>query len=405
MFLAAAPYFQKRFAGDEWIQENFQSSIVSVSTITNLTAMLILTNIQTSASYPFRINTALVIDVALFGLLTASTTCFLDASKPLYLAFALAMVCGSAWATGLIQNGAFAFAASFGRPEYTQAIMAGQGIAGILPPLAQMLSVLAVPSQKSSQTKAPIEGQPVPEPSSTPDEGGKSAFIYFLTAVGVSALTLIVFQPLARRHSRLVEGRAGTAGHAPTQPVERVARHFVSMKTLFHRLHWLAGSVFMCFVVTMFFPVLTGKIVSVHDSRDAGRLFESDVFIALAFFFWNLGDLLGRVATSVPGLTVWWQRRPTALFAFSIGRVLFLPLYMLCNIRGRGALVNSDVFYLVVVQFLFGLTNGWLCSSSMIAAGEWVPEHEREAAGGFMGLCLTAGLTAGSLLSFTAAGI
>ena len=76
----------------------------------------------------------------------------------------------------------------------------------------------------------------------------------------------------------------------------------------------------------------------------------------------------------------------------------------LCNIRGKGAIVESDFFYLVVVQMLFGLSNGYLGSTCMIGAGQWVEPDEREAAGGFMGLCLVAGLAFGSLASFFAAG-
>ena len=68
-------------------------------------------------------------------------------------------------------------------------------------------------------------------------------------------------------------------------------------------------------------------------------------------------------------------------------------------------MVESDLFYLLLVQFPFGLTNGWLGASSMMAAGEWVAEGEREAAGGFMGLCLVAGLAVGSVLSFSVAGV
>jgi len=65
--------------------------------------------------------------------------------------------------------------------------------------------------------------------------------------------------------------------------------------------------------------------------------------------------------------------------------------------------VPSDAFYLVAVQFLFGLTNGYLGSTCMMGAGEWVDVEEREAAGGFMGLMLVGGLTVGSLLSFLVA--
>ena len=87
----------------------------------------------------------------------------------------------------------------------------------------------------------------------------------------------------------------------------------------------------------------------------------------------------------------------------SIFRMGFIPLYLLCNLEGKGAAVGSDLFYLVVVQFLFGLTNGWVASSTMIGAAASVGEEEREATGGFMGFNLVAGLTVGSLLSFIAA--
>ncbi|KAI0128667.1 nucleoside transporter [Xylariales sp. AK1849] len=394
MFLAAAPYFQGRFQADDWVLQNFQSAIISVSTITNLGAMIVLTNIQYTASYPFRINLALYINVAVFALLTISTSAFLDATPGQYLAFLLVMVAGTAWAAGLIQNGAFAFAASFGRPEYMQAIMAGQGVAGVLPPVAQIISVLVAPPPKETADSAREISR----------AGGTAAFIYFLTAVIVSVIAIVAFIPLVRRHNRIIESRMVenmAASFNSVEEAERAARKVVSMATLFKKLHWLAAAVFMCFVIAMFFPVFTPKILSVSAPDKASPLLQPSAFIPLGFFCWNLGDLGGRAsALSLP-----LRHRPAALFAISIARTLFLPLYALCNIHGRGAVVSSDVFYLLLVQFPFGLTNGWLASNCMMAAGEWVDEGEREASGGFMGLSLVAGLTFGSLLSFTAAGI
>ncbi|OHE92351.1 nucleoside transporter, partial [Colletotrichum orchidophilum] len=400
MFLAAAPYFQVRFQSDVWISQNFQSAILTVSTLTNLTAMLILTNIQYTASYPFRINLALILNCVIFSFLTASTSIALNASPGAYLAFILIMVASSSWATGLIQNGAFAFAASFGRPEYMQALMAGQGVAGVLPPIAQVITVLVVPDKDGS--------------GSTDAEGdvkssSSSAFVYFLAAVVVSVSALLAFIPLVRRHNHIIEARmVNTMAESLTsvEEAERAARKVVSPLRLLRKLHWLAGAIFLCFSVAMFFPVFTGKIVSVRYPGDekspTGVLFRPAAFIPLAFFAWNLGDLSGRMATILPFSL---RHRPAALFGVSLARIGFLPLYLLCNIGGRGAVIKSDFFYLVVVQFFFGLTNGWLGSSCMMAAGEWVEDGEREATGGFMGLCLVAGLTTGSLLSFTAGGI
>ncbi|KAK6209556.1 nucleoside transporter [Colletotrichum tabaci] len=399
MFLAAAPYFQVRFQSDAWISQNFQSAILTVSTLTNLTAMLVLTNIQYAASYPFRINLALLLNCVIFSLLTASTSLALDASPAAYLAFILVMVASSSWATGLIQNGAFAFAASFGRPEYMQALMAGQGVAGVLPPIAQVITVLAVPEKDGAAADTGGDARSL----------SSSAFVYFLAAVAVSVSALAAFVPLVRRHNHIVESRMVdhmAESLTSVQEAERAARKVVSPLRLLKKLHWLAGAIFMCFAVAMFFPVFTGKILSVRYPGDekspTGSLFRPAAFIPLAFFAWNLGDLSGRMATILPFSL---RHRPAALFAVSLVRMGFLPMYLLCNIGGRGAVVSSDFFYLVIVQFLFGLTNGWLGSSCMMAAGEWVEEGEREATGGFMGLCLVAGLTTGSLLSFTAGGI
>ncbi|CAK7239915.1 MAG: hypothetical protein STHCBS139747_001350 [Sporothrix thermara] len=417
MFMAAAPYFQVRFAQDEFILNTFQSIIISVSTCTNLAAMLVLTNIQYSASYPFRINTALFINVAVFALLTASTSIFLNIYTDWYLLFLVIMVAGSAWACGLLQNGAFAYAASFGRPEYTQAIMAGQGIAGVLPPLAQMLTVLVFPTPPAPAPSPPSGSALVgvgPRHVMAPDydvvaKAGTAAFYYFLTAVVISVATLVAFQPLMRRHDRIVENRMASAlaeSMASIEDAERAARKVVSLKTLFFKLHWHALAVFTCFAVTMFFPVLTPKVLSVRQPTDNSAasplpiILQPPAFIPLAFFFWNLGDLLGRMSTMlrVPEVL---QRRPALLFAFGIARLLFLPLYLLCNVGGRGAVISSDLFYLLLVQLPFGFSSGWLSASSMMTAGDWVEDGEREAAGGFMGLCLVAGLATGSFLSFS----
>jgi equilibrative nucleoside transporter 1/2/3 len=171
------------------------------------------------------------------------------------------------------------------------------------------------------------------------------------------------------------------------------------MWTLLKKLHWIAGAIFICFAVTMFYPVYTQQIHSVRPESSSPPLFKPASFIPLAFLFWNLGDLTGRLLTLVPHLS--FTHYPKTVFVFSIVRVVFIPLYLLCNRSGdRGAIINSDAFYLFIVQLGFGITNGWLGSSCMMATAHYVDEAEREAAGGFMGLSLVAGLSTGSLLSF-----
>lgn len=154
----------------------------------------------------------------------------------------------------------------------------------------------------------------------------------------------------------------------------------------------------------MVFPVFTQKIESVNppSEGDGFSITQPSAFIPLAFLFWNAGDLIGRILTGVPAFRM--TGSPKLLLVAAVSRVVFIPMYLLCNISGKGARVSSDVFYLVIVQLLFGLTNGFIGSTCMMGAVDWVDAEEREAAGGFMGLCLIGGLTAGSLLSFLAAG-
>lgn len=394
MFLAAAPYFQTRFADDKKILDSFQPAITSVGCLTNLGSMLILAQFQSKASYPKRIISALCINIVVFSLLSISTSYFRGVSASNYLAFTLVMVFTTSYATGLCQNGAFAFAASFGRPEYIQAIMTGQAVAGVLPSVANILSVLAVPAP-DHWADAEEEYNIMAKENTT------SAFVYFLTATGVSIIGLIAIFPLVRKHNHILERQMMSSMHS-VEDFEQSKRKKVSMRSLYKKLPWQAAAVFLCFTVTMFFPVFTGKVVSVVPEDTAPRLFRSAAFIPLGFLVWNTGDLCGRLTTLLP-FTM--RQRPRVLFALAVLRAGFIPMYFLCNIMGNGAVINSDAFYLFVVQFGFGASNGWLSSLCMMAPGDYVEDGEREAAGGFMAVNLVAGLTAGSLLSFAAAGV
>ena len=297
------------------------------------------------------------------------------------------IVFSASLATGLCQNGVFAYVSGFGIGEYTQAIMTGQGVAGVLPCVAQIVSVLSVPEQDSKD-------------GSTGQESPKSAFAYFLTATGVSALTLFAFLLLLRRHNSNTTAKPALDGlDTPEQDSPPSSRKSISLLTLFLKLRYLALAVALTFAITMLvFPVFTQAIPSIQPPSLTPRILQPACFIPFAFLFWNSGDLLGRLSTLLPSISL--TSHPRILFLFSLLRAGFIPLYYLCNMHGEGAIVQSDFFYLVVVQFLFGLSNGYLGSSCMMGVGEWVEEEEREAAGGFMGLWLVGGLAVGSLGSF-----
>ncbi|EGC48045.1 nucleoside transporter [Histoplasma capsulatum var. duboisii H88] len=400
MFLAAAPYFQLRFASNTWIMTNFQSCILSVSCVTNLLSVLILAKLQKNASYSHRVIFSLILNITICTLLAISAILFRDVSIPIYFAFLLFMVLGASLATGFNQNGMFAYASGFGRTEYTQALMAGQGVAGVLPCIVQIVSVLAVPEQSESVSDRVVQYK-----------SAKSAFAFFLTATLVSVIAFFSFFYLLRRRRKslsLTLKNATTLGPDDEELESTITAQpkiSIPLWILFQKLRWMALAVFLCFAVTMAYPVFTNQIQSVRNSNSTPdgsqhipRLFQPSIFIPVALLFWNSGDLVGRLIILIPQISL--THRPFLLFLLSIARFIFIPLYMICNVNGRGAWIDSDIFYLVIVQFLFGVSNGYIGGACMTGAAEWVAVEEREAAGGFMGFMLVAGLTSGSFLSF-----
>ncbi|PYH80845.1 hypothetical protein BO82DRAFT_355068 [Aspergillus uvarum CBS 121591] len=415
MFLAAAPYFHHRFRTDDWAATHYQPSILTVSTVTNLGSSFILAKLQKGASYPKRTVVSLLINIVVFTLLAFSTIFMKDVSVATYFGFLMFMVFGASLATGINQNGVYAYVAGFGREEYTQAIMSGQGVAGVLPCIVQIISVLSVAANRGGGGGGDTDNDQN-HPAAPPQESSKSAFAYFITATAVSSLALIAFTSLVKRRSHVPSLNITTSIISTTEndddntsdddPTDSNPKtQTISLWTLFQRLRPTALAMILCFTITMTFPVFTAQIESVNQhGSSSSRLFDAPVFIPLAFLFWNAGDLLGRMLVLWPPLSL--VRRPwgpAALLGFACARAAFIPLYQLCNIGGRGAVVPSDFFYLVVVQLLFGVSNGYLGSNCMMGAG-LVPPEEREPAGAFMGLMLVAGLTLGSLLSFLAAG-
>lgn len=387
MFLAAAPYFQHRLQSDDWAATHYQPAILSVSTVTNLGTAFIVAKIQEGASYPRRIVLSLLINTIVFTILAFSTILMEDVAARTYFEFLLIMVFGASMATGISQNGVFAYVSGFERGEYTQAIMAGQGVAGVLPSIVQILTVVAATSRHSTDSNAP-------------QGSAKSAFIYFITATVVSSSALLAFLYLLKQNS-------GRPSMLPTEDdgsilSEHVDRKTVGLWDLFKKLHWNSLAVLLVYMITMMAPVYTVQIESVHNGAGRSRLFEPAVFIPLAFGIWNAGDLAGRMIVLIPHLSL--VHRPGTLFILAVARLVFIPLYLLCNIHGHGAVVQSDFFYLFVVQLFFGITNGYLGSNCMMGTNNWVSPEEREPAGGFMSMMLVGGLTAGSLLSFLAAG-
>ncbi|KAG0647438.1 Nucleoside transporter FUN26 [Hyphodiscus hymeniophilus] len=376
MILQAVPYFQRRFRLNAWILRYFQSLNLVVFAFAIIAASFILTKSKVEAYYENRLKTSLWIYICVAMVMMISTFGLFYVSAEVYLPLVLLMVFVTAVANALSQNAAFAFAAGFGRTEYASAILTGEALAALLPSVIEIASALLVPASyfgphgKDRQHTSP------------------SMLLYFFLGVPLGLAALCCLKLLEYRRCIRVPQYHWAA-----------RSHNKNLRALWGKLHWPASANFLCLCLSAVSPVFASKIHSLTPEVNAPTILRREAFIPLAIVLWNIGDLLGSMfSVFFKSLT----RLPYLLFFLSLARMGFIPLYLICNIDGKGSPLGNW-FYLFVVQFLFGLTHGCISALSMSGVPRWVEPEEREAAGAFMGLSLVFGLVAGSGLGLLAA--
>uniref|UniRef100_A0A674NEL9 Solute carrier family 29 member 1a n=1 Tax=Takifugu rubripes TaxID=31033 RepID=A0A674NEL9_TAKRU len=113
----------------------------------------------------------------------------------------------------------------------------------------------------------------------------------------------------------------------------------------------------------------------------------------------NKMDLLNKGAAHKlvePGIDSIWL--PVLVAA----RLVFVPLFMLCNVQPRYYLpvfFSHDAWYIIFMIF-FSFSNGYLASLCMCFGPKKVPPHEAETAGAIMAFFLSLGLALGASVSF-----
>ncbi|KAJ1308563.1 hypothetical protein OPQ81_004262 [Rhizoctonia solani] len=168
-----------------------------------------------------------------------------------------------------------------------------------------------------------------------------------------------------------------------------------------NRLYNLA--VGFCFAVTLsVFPAITAYVAPTSSS-----IFTPTLFSSFHFLVYNVGDYLGRFVCAYPTFQFWKRGQ---LATYSLARVLFIPLILMCNVRAPGMgldetpLFNSDVVFFLFVALL-GFTNGHCCGLCMMAAPSTehngrIRTEQIDTAAMVAQFSLVGGLAAGSAASF-----
>lgn len=375
--LSAILFFQNNIFNETTIYAKiFASSMMTVSTLSSLLFNIYLERRQ--HSYTTRVVRGLIWQFTAFILLTF--VCSISKSIWMGLEFFIIMVLISisSIATAWTQNGIMAIANVFG-PEYSQSVMMGQAVAGVLPSVVLLLVSLGKTDDGAG------------------NESNKGIYFYFLTTsiVCVSCIILFFKMKIGDRLNSISE-RNDTS--IQTDGTERNAVPFL---VLYSKLKYLVLSIITTFIVTLIFPVFGANVFV------TGLPMSNVQYIPLIFTMWNLGDLYGRMIAN------WAMFRdpsfsPYKTFVYSVLRIAFIPFFFYFTIKSRGKdesgagihSVKLDLGY-ILLQFLFGVTNGHIISMSFMKVPESLTtDQEKEAAGGFTSIFVSTGLAIGSIISY-----
>lgn len=154
------------------------------------------------------------------------------------------------------------------------------------------------------------------------------------------------------------------------------------------------------FVVIVITPSWVVNIRSTGRCR-GGRL-QNDLFVPFLFVVFNAGDLAGRIVAGKTN-TEKVRNLPQKLFAASIFRIAFLPLFLLCSSSNSGVSVSIETdAYPISLLFLLAITNGFMMNMCFMLFPRLLPNDEllQEIGSTIMNFSLALGLLCGSFFSF-----
>lgn len=395
-FLSASDYFQDRFSSHPKLSDNYSSTMMTVSTITSTLFNYYLSKNQKNVNYTKILKRGNYLQMFIFLILTISVL-FPKEWTVFYFIFVMTNVLLTSIGSCLTQVGMMALVNIQGS-LYANATVVGNAIAGVLPSIAMIIAVISNPLIDLNAQN--IENQNIKIDRS------KDAIIYFITSVLMVILAQysIFIMEYYEKHiylptifeeeeqeEQLNEETENIADEILEERIGEVSEaksKFIGFKQLWSKLKYVESTIILTFSLTLIFPVFASTVESTTISKK--------LFIPLAFLIWNIGDLAGRVICAYPLFLI---KRERILISYSITRVIFLPLFLTCNIKNRGSNIN-DYGYMLI-QFLFGLTNGQLFSSSYMRVGELLnTEDEKRAAAAFTAFLINISLLIGSLSSF-----
>ncbi|KAL7877297.1 hypothetical protein SRHO_G00039400 [Serrasalmus rhombeus] len=337
-----------------------------------------------------RISGSLSVILVVF-LITAILVKVDMAPLPFFTFTMIKIVCINSF--GAILQGSLFGLAGMLPASYTTPIMSGQGLAGTFAAFS-MICALATGSALQD-----------------------SAFGYFITACVVILLAIMSYFILPKmeffqyysdtsspRHGGDEENKMDLLrkeSPGEKRPVVSLTdediTHSVSVFAIFKQIWVMALSV--CFVFTITIGTFPAVTVEVKSTVADGGAWETYFIPVSCFLLFNVMDWAGRSLTAV---CMWPGKDSVWLPVLVIARLVFVPLFVLCNVQPRHYLpvvFTHDAWY-IIFMIIFSFSNGYLASLCMCFGPKKVAQHEAETAGAIMAFFLSLGLALGAALSF-----
>ncbi|XP_051503872.1 equilibrative nucleoside transporter 1-like [Myxocyprinus asiaticus] len=337
-----------------------------------------------------RISGSLSVILVLF-LITAVLVKVEMAPLPFFAFTMIKIICINSF--GAVLQGSLFGLAGLLPASYTTPIMSGQGFAGTFAAFS-MICALATGSALQD-----------------------SAFGYFITACVVILLAIVSYLALPRmeffqfysesngsvpvtdeeNNMDLLKSESAAEKRAVVSLTDEDISPTVSVFAIFKQIWVMALSVCFVFTITIgTFPAIT---VDVKSAVANGGDWETYFIPVSCFLLFNVMDWAGR---SLTAWCMWPGKDSIWLPILVIARVVFVPLFVFCNVQPRHYLpvfFAHDAWY-IIFMILFSFSNGYLASLCMCFGPKKVSQHEAETAGAIMAFFLSLGLALGAALSF-----
>ncbi|XP_038076387.1 equilibrative nucleoside transporter 1-like [Patiria miniata] len=271
-------------------------------------------------------------------------------------------------AAAVYQSGIFAFSAKL-PGSYLQSYIVGQGLGGTF---VAVISIITLATTDSVQT---------------------AGIAYFTCAVVV--LFIAVISLILVYKSAFVDYHHNVAMQVLTEKekeaVEEATRP-ITLLYIFKRIWVDALSVWLTFFVTLaIFPAFNLGVVSTTEEPHSD--FIAMYFTPLTCFFtFNFCDFIGSM---VPAVLKWPFHKYTWIVANV--RILFFPLFILCNYRPATRTLPvyfNDIVY-IIIMVIFSLSNGYFKTVIMMEGPQKVPPEWAGKAASMMCFFLVLGIFCG----------